>query len=167
MELSFVHHLFLKGSSRRIMNVQREWRHTRGKDGNYYKETLELCPHKERNWLPWKRRTGGGREWIFLLLPLPIHMDFTEGKKDLKEFGYVRPSETQLWHQICGKREICRVKEEVFNSCQGGGQQEILGVLSPQGLACNYFMLCQFVRTGVCFPSRETVSWFSTVWSCS
>lgn len=51
-------------------------------------------------------------------------------RKDLKEFRFARPSEIQLWHQVCGKREICHVKEEVFNSCQGGGEQKILGVLS-------------------------------------
>lgn len=47
------------------------------------------------------------------------------------------------------------MKEEVFNSCQGGGEQEILGAFRPQGLAGNYFMVCQFIRTGVYFQSRE------------
>lgn len=47
------------------------------------------------------------------------------------------------------------MKKEVFNSCQGGGEQEILGVFSLQGLACNYFTVCRFIRTGVCFQSRE------------
>lgn len=48
------------------------------------------------------------------------------------------------------------MKEEVFNFCQGGGKQNILGVFSPQGLACNCFMVCQFIRTGACFQSRES-----------
>lgn len=47
------------------------------------------------------------------------------------------------------------MKEEVFDSCQGGGEQEILGAFSPQGLAGDYFMVCQFITTGMYLQSRE------------
>lgn len=129
---------------------------TWGKRMGTIKRKLLSCVHARKGTDCLEREgqeENDGREWIFLLLP--VHMDFAEGNKDLKEFGFLRPGETQLWHQICGKRGICNVKEEVFNSCQGGVEQEILGFSSPQGLVCNYFMFCQFVRTGVCFPSRE------------
>lgn len=103
-----------------------------------------------------KVKDGRRKRMDILAAPIACTYGLHWRKKDLKEFGFVRPSETQLWHQMCGKREIYHVKEEVFNSCQGGGEQEILGVLSPQGLVCNYFMPCQFIRPGVCFPSRES-----------
>lgn len=51
----------------------------------------ELTALKEK-----RQEENDGREWIFLLLLLPVHMVFTEGKKDLKESGFVRPSERQL-----------------------------------------------------------------------
>lgn len=107
----------------------------------------ELIAFKEKD----RRR----KRMDILATPIACQYGFHWRKKDLKEFWFARPSETQLWHQVCGKREICHVKEEVFHSCQGGGERKILGVLSPQGLACNYFMLCQFIRTAVCFPSIE------------